>query len=420
MFDNGFKFAGSNIYHEKATAQASHAITTDASDDDKSDTDVKEGPSSIWPEHNRQMSVDKNPEANPGSPRRTFMSVMSDVFRRTSETSASASAKEQSDPPSRKHSQQTEVSRARGMATALGLFQSHNPDTDSEEAAAVNSPFPRKGSVISNHSGEDVPSPTPDGPQQRRPSYMPRNATASFLKTANGNSEAKQEDKEKLEQEKAAAARKPSVMGSVMGVGAGGDAAPTAPAAGRRPSGMVPNNVASRYVRTASLNEEDGREPHGSRRRSSGRKSSDAQIRAVPMQPDQFQQWQNSVQRNGSRVSFSPTALGNRQRSIDEVDEDSEVARVGSNKHTTDGNAKVVTIAVQPATPERTSTFPTTQRDPAMKQSKPMSAFMSSQISPMTATFGAEIQHDLDEITESDSRPETPLESLGFKGAVPA
>lgn len=352
------------------------------------------------------------------------MSVVSDVFRRSSETSA----KDGSDPPSRKHSQQTEVSRARGMATALGLFQSHNPDVDSEEAAAVNSPFPRKGSVISNHSGDDDSTPAGEALQQRRPSYMPRNATASFLKTANGTSELKPEEKEKLEQEKAAAARKPSVMGSTMGVGAIGDAAaPTAPVVGRRPSGMVPNNVASRYVRSAQQNDEDNKDA-GSRRRSSARKTSDAQIRAVPMQADQFQQWQNSVQRNGSRVSFAQsTGMHNRQRSFDDVAEEEEEHHVTRTKHI-NGQAKLVTIAVQPATPERnrSNSAPSQQRDQqaqGMKQSKPMSAFLPAQITPEpSSNFGAEISHDLDQITEaeSDSRPETPLESLGFKGAVPA
>lgn len=341
----------------------------------------------------------KNMDKPDASPKRSFANVMTDLFRRTSDTSHANS----SNPPSRKASGHN--MSARSVGNALGLFQSHNPDTDSADACSR----PRKHSTHSSNSVDDLPAVTPEG--SRRPSYMPRNATAAFIKTANGTSE----DHPQTQAEPTGPRK-----ASIMGVMPGGDS-PKTVLSGRRPSGIMPNNVSARYIRSKSMNEE---EKFDSTRRGSARSRQHsandvAVIKSIPMQSDQFQHWQNSVNRHAHRNPFPAPITPqtrpiktNGNKDIDDVKEDfegesSDEAMTGVKTH--------VAISIVPASPDRVVTGVTVNGHRVHRPQR-----LSDQVSPTNRTFGSDVGRDLSDIREIESRPETPLESLGFRGAVPA
>lgn len=312
-----------------------------------------------------------------------------DVFRRGSAASKATSGRSRDASPVRPGSSDRPTS-SRGIKPRF--WDSHNPDYESDGV-------PRKGSVASSHHSEG-------GDGTRKQSYVPRNAAGSFLKTASAAQTTK--EKERLVSETGIAAQTggrnhSSVTIGVSTTGNGHSVAMNINASGqrnasigstgrqpslalsdisdngsnlstfsngRRPSGVIPNNVASRYIKTKSITREDitkeeEEEPlehtcgmgqpqaqaqtQGRRRPSArSRTGSSGTIKAVQLAPESYIQWQQSVSKAQALQGIpfvKPTGLGNL----------GDVREEGTSPSSARPKKPSVSIKVQPATPTKNS-----------------------------------------------------------------
>jgi len=326
-------------------------------------------------------------------PKRSLSSAFADaLFRRGSELSN----KSRATSPQRKPS---DVPSEPRMIRKGSFFASSNPDVDSQQARKLSTASGKSGKSSDHGSSRNnsIAMPT----TERRPSYVPRNATSSFL---NSTATRTADENAKLQVDvSAAGARRASLatdldatVGRTSGVGM-----PT----GRRPSGMVPGNIAAKYMRTASESGEPGR-PGGR----TG--SAEGKVTAVYMAPDSHQIWQTAVARSQARPSFSKPDHGpGRMPSISDIREEASPApevRV----HAPSSPAKV-------RKQFSIDTFKANVEKSKADQSRADSAKMlEDQISPRAASF--DHQSISGRFDNAETRPESPLESLGFRGAVPA
>ncbi|GAB7342428.1 hypothetical protein MBLNU457_g0638t1 [Dothideomycetes sp. NU457] len=331
-------------------------------------------------------------------PKRSLSSAFADaLFRRGSDMSN----KSRATSPQRKASEAPSEPRIRKGS----FFASSNPDVDSQ--------VPRKLSTASgksSHSGSSRNN-SIAMPTERRPSYVPRNATSSFL---NSTSTKTADEMAKLQDNvSAAGARRASLapdteptVGRTSGAGM-----PT----GRRPSGMVPSNIAAKYMRTASESGESGR--------AAGRTgSAEGKVTAVYMAPDSHQIWQTAVARSQARPTFSRAETADRHNGPGRMPSISDIREESSPSQTPSASAPEVRVhAPSPAKVRKQfsiDTFKANVEKSKADQSRADSAKMlEDQISPRAGGFDQSISGRFD---DGETRPESPLESLGFRGAVPA
>jgi len=407
---------------------------------------VEKGVFIVHERPNNQSNNNVTPPAE--EQKRSLSTAFADVFRRGSDQSAKSG---RAVSPVRKSStgQQHPGSQLRKGS----LFQSSNPDFDSMDGS-------RKLSTTSNHSSGpgsrngSVAVPTPE----RRPSYVPRNATSSFL-TSTSLKTAEERFAIQNGVSAAGAARKASAAAmsdsglSDSGHSVGQLTTNSVPS-GRRPSGMVPNTVSARYMRNASLggdtNDNDG-ERRGSRssRRASTKSrqnsteggASSGKVQPANLQPEQHAQWQNAVSRSMNRIPFTKpgeTLERHRMQSLSGIGDIAEaqeeqpvVAAAATNNGDTVSAPKSTSpeLRVQPASPPRAATgavrrqfsidtFKANQEQGKLDAGRVDTArFLEDQISPMASSFGGKGDAARE---ERERRPESPLETLGFRGAVPA
>jgi len=306
---------------------------------------------------------------------KSLTSTITDVFRRPSE----GSSKSRQSSPER----QSSTSSA---GRKQSFFHSSNPDYDSEQAGSLKHPVPNV-------------------PDNRRQSYVPRNAQASFLRTFQRDTP---ENKDKAKSPTA-----PSTPNSTRT----GHSTPseidnnslTVPSI-RRPSGMTSNNIAPRYMRSASNPmKSDGNNP----------------VKSARMNTDQYAQWQNSVNARGM--------MGQKPGETMTTDEmDAASFRLASRKlsaivDTRPGLKPVIAKRGRRQTMIDTGVgYRTT--DTKNESGGQKNYFIDDKTSPISPSFGVQIpvranfsrtnsgNRQLHSPTEeSDSE----LESLGFHGAVP-
>ncbi|KAG8632123.1 hypothetical protein KVT40_001263 [Elsinoe batatas] len=349
-------------------------------------------------------------------PKRSLSVAIADVFRRPSE----ASSKSRSSSPQRK------ASTASSGARKLSFFASSNPDPDND--------VPRNASIHSHHSTTQN---NESADLTRKGSYVPRNATNSFLKSASGLT---LEERAKRVEEVNEAKRGQSISGAAASRKASLALSDTSEASavssGRRPSGMMPNNVAARYMRSASISDDKDAPQTGSRRRSSRQNShGEGNVKAVSLAPEQYQQWQNSVSKSrvGSFTKPGETLSAHRMQSlggianiaetVDEPDDEGPTSR--SNSH---GQSAAPTFAITPASPPgtvRSKRGMNIDTDAANEDKRALmnkidSAFMGDAVSPRDMTFGVKITATTGRTSAAQSPEENEtLEKLGFRGAIP-
>ncbi|PNS15886.1 hypothetical protein CAC42_7992 [Sphaceloma murrayae] len=420
MFDN-FKFGG-----KKDEEDEHHSRSGDGVMDEKM-TPADKGNLKVHYQHQVTGPFSINETKPIEEPKGRSLSVaFADVFRRPSETSN----KSRNSSPNRKTS--TSSSGGRKMS----IFGSHNPDPDND--------VPRNASIHSHHSGSNNES----ADLARKGSYVPRNATASFLKSASGLTP--DERAKKLEEVNEAkrnqsvssppASRTASISAAAANRKASlalSDTSDSSHTSGRRPSGMIPGNIAARYMRTASYTDEE-REQTGSRRRPSRQASSgDGTVKAVALGPEQYQQWQNSVSKSRVGNNYQkPGETGGAHRmqslaGIADIAESGETPDDDARRGRSTSTAPIV--AITPASPhgtvrpKKSFTIDTTRANNAPSSgSKVDSAYLADQISPKGSTFGNKIGATSGtSMVGRTGGPTSPaeneaLESLGFRGAVPA
>ncbi|PSK42236.1 hypothetical protein B9Z65_4150 [Elsinoe australis] len=416
MFDN-FKFGAKKEEDE-------HSGSSDGGMDEKTHDrqNVKYHPQEVT----SPFSINETKPLE--EPKRSLSVAFAEVFRRPSETSS----KSRSSSPQRKASTSSSAGRK------LSFFQSSNPDPDND--------VPRNASIHSQHSSTGN---NESADQLRKGSYVPRNASNSFLKSASvltPEERVKRAD-EVLEAKRtqsisaasaAAAARKASLALSDTSEA-------SAATSGRRPSGMVPGNIAARYMRSASLTEEEREQMPGARRRSTkSRQNSNgegATVKPVALAPEQFQQWQNSVNKSRVGGSFSKpgeTSGATRMHSLAGI---ADIAEGGEQEEDvaprSHSSSTAPIVAITPASPAGsqrkkksfsidTNKANTNPKSGANRMDSARDAYLADQISPKGATFGMTIMATTgNSITGRTSGPTSPqeneaLESLGFRGAVPA
>ncbi|GAM90495.1 hypothetical protein ANO11243_085390 [Dothideomycetidae sp. 11243] len=457
MFEN-FKF-------DKREGNSRPGSRGDGDDPKKSDPSKKE---------KSKVTVEELPLASPFSinetpsldePKRSLSLAISDVFRRGSETSRHSGRSRDSSP----------VRKGSTTSHKSHFWESRNPDYDSE--------VPRRGSIGSNNAN----SPRLDG--VRKAPYVSKNATASFLKTASAAQTA--EEKEKLLEEKGmlssanpsrntsvamsvvSGGRQPSVaVGAgnpfrqasiAMSVGSTGrspsvalsdtsEVSSSTFSTGRRPSGVIPNNVASRYMRSASQTSTDeaGAEPTtpGGRRRSAkSRQNSGGTVKPVQMAPESYAQWQNSVSKAMAlqNVPFHKPGDNGRMQNLGGIADLGEEEEPTSDQPAptpptkTRGKHPSFSMVVKPATPERGTTprqKKTSQTESAAYFSESDATRMDSHragsyadpVSPTSGKFapqpwtagGGKNDNKAKQNGADASSTTSDLESLGFVGAVPA
>ncbi|KAF2225486.1 hypothetical protein BDZ85DRAFT_279172 [Elsinoe ampelina] len=349
-------------------------------------------------------------------PKRSLSVAIADVFRRPSESSSK----------SRSSSPQRKASTASSGARKLSFFASSNPDPDND--------VPRNASI---HSHQSATHNNESADLTRKGSYIPRNATNSFLKSASGLT---LEERAKRVEEVNEAKRGQSISGAAASRKASLALSDTSEASavssGRRPSGMMPNNVAARYMRSASTSEDKDGPQTGSRRRSSRQNSNgDGAVKAVSLAPEQYQQWQNSVSkaRVGSFTKPGETALSaHRMQSLGGIANIAETADEPADEGpmTSRSNSHAApTFAITPASPpgtvrsKRGMNIDTdaANEDRRAVMNKIDSAFMGDAVSPRNMTFGVKITATTSGRTSAAQSPEEneTLEKLGFRGAIP-
>jgi len=324
-------------------------------------------------------------------PKRSLSSAFADaIFRRGSDHSN----KSRATSPQRKLSEAPSVPSIRKGS----FFQSSNPDVDSQ--------IPRKLSTASAKSSEHGPSRNNSVamPTERRPSYVPRNATSSFL---NSTTLKTADERAKLQEDVSAAGARRASLATDVGETVGrvsGTGMPT----GRRPSGMVPDNVAAKYMRSASGSGEVGR-PAGRTNSAEGR------VTAVYMAPDQHQIWQHAVARSQNRPSFSKPDTSDRSGpgrmpSISDIREEASPSE----------ELPAPEVKVHAPSPAKVrkqfsiDTFKANDEKSKNDSSRVDSAKMlEDQISPRAVNFDQSISGRY-----HGGESESPLESLGFRGAV--
>ncbi|KAF2147700.1 hypothetical protein K461DRAFT_272394 [Myriangium duriaei CBS 260.36] len=420
---------------------------------EKSDVTVNELPLAS------PFSINETPRLE--EPKRSLsLSIsLSDVFRRGSQ----ASSKSRSSSPVRKESN--------ASSHKSRYLTSRNPDYDSDFPA-------RNGSVASAASNTDH---SPEG--SRKPSYVPKNASNSFIKTASAAQTAEEKGRLMSQTSSSGSAQR---QHSVFSAGSNGptlamsmsinNSVPRQPSIamsttsngrnhslalsdssevssstfsnGRRPSGVIANNIASRYMRTASLTspDEDGNEvPTERRRRRSSNKSrqgSGGTVKPVQMAPDTYMQWQNSVSKaialNGS-VGYTKPSDNGRMQSLggiadltEEADEEPTTPKKSSR-----GKNPSFSMAVQPPSPARTPGSTRSKKfsidtnkanggdGDATRMDSGRTPSLADAISPTNVSFSMVDRTGKPKMTRTVSREahdvsNSELESLGFHGAVPA
>ncbi|KAF4553602.1 Hypothetical protein D9617_6g093330 [Elsinoe fawcettii] len=407
MFDN-FKFGSTKKEEDDEPTRTNEKVVDEKTGHNKGNVKVEEQ------EVARAFSINETQPLD--EPKRSLSVAIADVFRRPSESSS----KSRSSSPQRKFSTSSSTGRK------LSFFHSSNPDPDSE--------IPRNASIHSHHSSNNE-----SADLQRKGSYVPRNATNSFLKSASGLTleertkrlEEAHEAKRVQSISAAAASRKASLALS-------DSSEVSAVSSGRRPSGMMPNNVASRYMRSASLAEDDKEQAPSGRRRSSRQGSNgNSSIKPVAIAPEQYTQWQISVKQANVGGTFNKpgeTLERHRMQSLGGIaiaEGENEPEDEGPTSRSNSSTAP--TFAITPASPpgsmrkKQSFSIDTSKANDNTnaRGNKIDSAFMGDQVSPRNLSFGVKIVATTgNSMAGRTSGPQSPeeneaLEKLGFRGAIP-
>lgn len=389
----GFKFNDNKDVDTRVTEVKIQSPTKNKNGPTTSESEMVDSPFSV----NQTQPLD--------GPSRKMSFAWTDSFRKGSDTPSDKS----------ESSQKGSLAAPQVGGVRRGSwFQSSNPDEDVEVPS-------RKFSQMSVQSAQSNDS---HGTPSRRGSYTPRNAAAQFLNTVTNIDERQNYDYEHDRRRPSTVARDTRRQ-SVTAMDRRGSAAVSEGSSGsatssRRPS-YTPRNAASGFMRSATAMSEE--------RRESLRHVPDSLVTkasALQESPKQQQHLSRRASRDVLERHRMQSLTGIASiADIDEApeepspspDEAARVQRMQSVPAMSSSYASAPSVNVQPSTPDNIDVEDIKTTD---LEYNPYFC-LSNDVSPRSRSFEEAPRSPWTSSTsdeELSSRPETPLELLGFRGAM--